>query len=321
MIPDTVRFQECPACGRAAEAATRLFPATLFGRPCDILKCGECGLVFKEWFRSAESVAELYPADYVHFAGAAMGAAEVNGARQKLARCRKLLAAPPTTKLRLLDVGCGAGGFVAIARQLGYDAEGIDPHLPAIAQNATLRRAAPENLEEGSFDVIVLLNVAEHIPRPRPFFASIRRLLKPDGVMLLNCPFGDSLARRFHRERWTHLTLDEHVLFWTPQSLMAMLRPLGFEGESSYRIAGSPFPFGRVSAHGAATAVRAATRLEGGNCVPRPGLQAAVWRIARNIQTHQTLANVVRFVVDITRTGDYLEFAVATRSVIHVRGR
>lgn len=319
MTSATVHFEDCPACGSDIEAARKLFAATLFGRPCHILKCRECGLVFKEWFISAESVADLYPADYVHFAAAAMGPAEVNGARQKLDRCRKLLRVPPTAKLRLLDVGCGAGGFVAIARQLGYNAEGIDPHLPASAQTADLRRAAPEDLDEASFDVIVLLNVAEHIPKPKPFFASIRRLLKPEGVMLLNCPFGDSLARRFHRERWIHLALEEHVLFWTPRSLMAMLRPLGFEGKASCRIAGSPFPFGRTSLPDVTRDARAATGPQRRDHVSSPGAQAAAWRIARRIQAHQAPANMARFLVDLTRTGDYLEFAIATKGVPRYR--
>src|SRR5205085_5744285 len=94
---------------------------------------------------------------------------------------------------------------------------------------------------------------AEHVPDPHSLFASVRRLLKPHGVLLVACPYGASLARRFHRERWTHLALDEHVLFWTPGSLRIATRRAGFEGPASLRISGSPFPFGRAAATGGTT--------------------------------------------------------------------
>src|SRR5204862_6536324 len=142
----------------------------------------DCGLVFKEWFRAAQALDAMYAAGYVHFdASTRQGAAEINSARQKLSRCRRLLASSASPeKIRLLDVGCGSGGFVRIARGLGYDAEGIDPYLPESLQATPgLRRASPDELPAATYDIALLLNVAEHVPDPHSLFASVRRLLKP----------------------------------------------------------------------------------------------------------------------------------------------
>ena len=304
-------FEQCPACDAAAAASEVLFMAALFGQPCRIRRCRACGLVFKEWFRDAQSLVAMYPAGYVHFDTSAQpGAAELNSAKQKLARCRRLLGdARPPDEIRLLDVGCGAGGFVRIARALGYDADGIDPYLPDNLRSQGLIRGTPADREAATYDIAVLLNVAEHVPVPQPLFAAVRRLLKPGGVLLITCPYGDSLARRFHRARWTHLSLDEHVLFWTPRSLRLALRRAGFKGPESLRIAGSPFPFGRTQ-----------TAAPDRSTVPRPlaaelpsnraTFQSQVWRIAKRLQAHEAVANMIRHLVHMTRSGDYIEYAI-----------
>ena len=304
-------FERCPACESAIGGSRALFEATLFGEPCKVRKCGDCGLVFKAWFRTEEAIREMYAQDYVHFASdVPLGKGELNSAKQKLARCAELMPAREAARLRLLDVGCGAGGFVGIARRLGYEAHGIDPYLPANLQSQGLHRGTPADLETGSYDIVLMLSVAEHVPEPRPLFDSVRRLLKPGGVMLVTCPYGDSLARRIHKARWGHLALDEHVLFWTPKSLRRMARTAGFRGRESYRIAGSPFPFGRTDAApipalaGEPTGPPIQSR--------RPTFQSRVWRFARRLQTHETTANMIRRLVHFTHSGDYLEYAIAT---------
>lgn len=300
-------FERCPACDSAVAASRALFEATLFGQPCTVRKCRACGLVFKSWFRAGDALGGMYAQDYVHFAaGVPEGGAELNSARQKLARCAELMPERGAAGLRLLDIGCGAGGFVGIARRLGYEAHGIDPYLPVNLQSAVLHRGTPAGLGAGSYDIVVMLNVAEHVPEPRPLFASVRRVLKPGGVLLVSCPYGDSFARRFHRARWCHLALDEHVLFWTPESVRRMARSLGFRGRESYRIAGSPFPFGRADPMPVQAPQPPPT------AQPRATTQAGVWRIARRLQAHEATANVIRRLVHLTRSGDYLEYAIAT---------
>jgi 2-polyprenyl-3-methyl-5-hydroxy-6-metoxy-1,4-benzoquinol methylase len=303
-MPDTQPIAHCPACGSAAQPRDALFEAPLLGATCRVRKCADCGLVYKDRVPGAAALAALYSDAYVHFAAdSPPGRQEIDGARIKLARAAALVASAPPAKLRVLDVGCGRGTFVAIARDLGYDAHGIDPHLPAALASSYLRRGTPAELEPGAFDVALMLNVAEHVPQPRPLFESVRRVLAPGGALLVTCPYGDSLARRAWRARWVHLALDEHLLFWTPASLRRLARATGFAGRESYRIAGSPFPFGRVPdapARGNATAAPASP----------PSLQARAWSAARRLQAHAAAARWARRVVHATRSGDYLEYAI-----------
>jgi SAM-dependent methyltransferase len=317
MSLELLGFDYCPACGCEIARSRILFPVSLFGTECNVRKCADCGLVFKDQRPSESSLLALYAADYVHFQPPpAPGAAETNSVRQKLRRCMRLMPArAPRSGLRVLDVGCGTGSVVNIARSMGYAAEGIDPHLPPHLENRFLKRGGLDDLAEGQFDVVLLLNVAEHVVQPRSLFASARRVLRDAGVMLVTCPYGESAALRFHRSRWTHLALDEHLLFWTPRSLGRLLAEVGFDGPSSWRIAGSPFPFG-LAARAPAPAPPGPSAPPGASAPAASILargQRRLWTLARWLQRSDRAAVAVQAMVHALRIGDYLEYGVGVR--------
>ena len=304
----------CPACeGRPSKFAT-LFTVTGFGRMCPVLKCAHCGLVLKGELPDDKTLAGLYSKEYVHFRNpqAPPTAADVQSIANKLEACRSASRAlREKTKYRILDVGCGGGSVVRILRDLGHDAFGIDPYLPEEISQRYLHRDAAEIAGEEEFDIVLMLNVAEHLPRPEALFSSIRPLLAFDGVLLLTCPFGDSLARKVYCERWGQIALDEHLLFWTRPSLQAFLRRLHFEGRLTCRILGTPFPLGKVpllsdraATSGSARAQLAAPAL----AAPAQGKgPALVWRVARQIQGNPKLALLARTILASSRLGDYMQ--------------
>jgi 2-polyprenyl-3-methyl-5-hydroxy-6-metoxy-1,4-benzoquinol methylase len=284
----------------------------MFSEQCSVLKCQKCGLVYKELIPSEAELTATYADGYEHFQSAATSLAEINSAKQKLRRCCKLLGGKPKAP-RLLDVGCGAGSFVAIARNLGYEAEGIDPYLPVNSTTQFVSRKSPEVVADASYDIVTMLNIAEHLVHPRPTFAAIYRILKPGGVLLLTCPYGDSWAFRQYQTEWSHLALDEHILFWTPQALRHLLREVGFHGPDNYRIAGLPFPSGWRAAsacvmaaetHSSVVAPATVSAHQGVNW------QHLLFESSRRIQRQEIFADIMRTLIHWTRTGDYLEYAI-----------
>ena len=302
----------CPCCSFPAKKSHFLFHVLLLGRSCSVFQCKQCNLVYKELAPTSQGFQEIYAQNYVHFQGvdSYTDLASRNSNKQKLDRCLQLLKKDHNDKeISLLDIGCGSGAFVETARSLGYNAQGIDPFLPPKLVSNYLRASSPKDLSEKSFDIITLLNVVEHLDKPRSFFSEVYRLLKPSGVMLLTCPYGNSMARRFHQSHWGHLALDEHLLFWNPYALTYLLREIGFEGKFSYRISGSPFPYGRVK-NIVNQVISVEQNVESNHSYKKVSIQGSVWQAARYIQKHEAIANLVRSLVHITHTGDYLEYAI-----------
>ncbi len=101
---------------------------------------------------------------------------------------------------RLLDVGCGIGYFLSLARKYGYDAYGLEliPELvEAGIRNYGLAIQCAEfeeaNFSENYFDVITLWNVFEELSHSKESILKIKRILKPEGLLFIRTP-----NARFH---------------------------------------------------------------------------------------------------------------------------
>lgn len=144
---------------------------------------------------------------------------------------KRLPVSPPG---RLLDVGCGTGAYLATAEKEGWDATGIDPW----ARNFTGRNVHPKvlpldvreaNFGNHSFDVITMWWVIEHYRNPLSKLSHVRRLLKPDGWLVVSTSNIQSLEARMFGRYWHHLLAPEHCCQFSPETVENMLRRTGFE--------------------------------------------------------------------------------------------
>lgn len=136
---------------------------------------------------------------------------------------------------RLLDVGCGNGGFLMLARQAGWQVEGVDFDAGAV------RAARSRGLEVHhggvdvltgcgeSFDVITLSHVIEHVHDPMTALRRLHALLKPGGILWLDTPNFASLGSRRFRMNWRGLEPPRHLVLFNPRSMQWALRAAGFQ--------------------------------------------------------------------------------------------
>ncbi|HSB73266.1 MAG TPA: class I SAM-dependent methyltransferase [Candidatus Methylomirabilis sp.] len=137
---------------------------------------------------------------------------------------------------RLLDVGCGFGGFVDLMRERGWDAEGLDPSPAVVSAAASkgrpVRLGTLEGLkaEAAAYDAVTLFYVLEHLPDPMGALRKVWSLLAPGGTILIRVPHTTPIVRLLAPLGLGGGLYDPpfHLYDFSPAVLREMLRRTGF---------------------------------------------------------------------------------------------
>jgi SAM-dependent methyltransferase len=135
---------------------------------------------------------------------------------------------------RLLDVGCGDGRQLALMRELGWTAEGVDFDAKAVAAararglEVRVGALAEQRYPDDSFDAVMLSHVIEHVYAPLELLQEIRRILKPGGELVVLTPNAAGMGRRLYGAAWRGLEPPRHLTVFSPASLRLLFRQAGF---------------------------------------------------------------------------------------------
>jgi SAM-dependent methyltransferase len=228
---DPPPFRACPVCASRRSREHRRAEGKCF------LRCRDCQSMYVAEPPDQQELRTLYEsADYSAARGHA-GDSTIESAKAATVRAylRRLdyHAAPGR---RYLEVGCSTGAGLTAAAAAGWEPAGIEfsPPAAAIARTRGGVRAvhvgtvldAP--FDAGSFDVVTMFDVIEHIDPPQPTIERVRQLLRPGGLYLLLTPDAGSVSARMLGRRWPHL-LSEHVVCFSRRGLRQVLEATGFQ--------------------------------------------------------------------------------------------
>jgi SAM-dependent methyltransferase len=211
-----------------------------------LLACAACGL----WRSRLTDVDQLQPSEAVDEERRQTGLAPLR--RRSYQRTLQLIAGwRPLAGLRLLDVGCAYGWFLATAREAGMDACGVEPDETiagaAAAQGGRVwvgyfPRAVPP---DESFDVVVFNDVLEHLVDLEAALLGVQRLLRPRGLLVVSAPDSQGILFRaavLSAHLGRHGLLDRlwqkgfpspHVSYFDLRSLAALVARRGFSLRAS----------------------------------------------------------------------------------------
>jgi SAM-dependent methyltransferase len=150
-------------------------------------------------------------------------------------RAVRNLEAPRGRPRRLLDVGCGEGGFLAEMRKAGWAVEGLepDPEAAAVASAAGIPvEIAPieaASFDPGSFDAITMNHVIEHFHEPMEALRRCHRLLQPGGTLWIATPNLESRGHAIFGPDWVGLDPPRHLVLFTRSSLARAVEDAGFK--------------------------------------------------------------------------------------------
>lgn len=136
---------------------------------------------------------------------------------------------------KLLDIGCSYGIYLAAAQKAGFEVYGVEIAKRAIAYvrkklgfpvfHGALEEA---RYDSHTFDVITAYDVIEHIPNITLFLSEVRRVLKKDGIFIVQCPNIESVVAKLLGKHWNWLVVPNHLWHFSPKSLSYVLSLSGF---------------------------------------------------------------------------------------------
>lgn len=220
----------CPLCGE------RRHREIVVSDGWRLLRCHACGLYFRDPVPS-EVMRRHYDTVYDDDGGS-----DHIDERRRALFSAFLDAIPAERRGRLLDVGCGSGEFLVLARDRGWRVEGVE----VSARGAALARArgltvhpAVDDLKDESYDLVTLWNVVDFFPRPLAQLRELRRVLVPGGSVFLRAPNAVYQLAAWRLSRllvWppalARLARDAFFfqpLIWSPRTLGRLLDAAGFE--------------------------------------------------------------------------------------------
>jgi SAM-dependent methyltransferase len=237
-----ISIETCPVCGSSAIKPFK--PATFeitalkpedvkitdraYGKIWNLDKCHDCTHVFANPRPTADFIQSLYgDIDDPEYQD------EAEGRQKNFEQIMKTLEKLHPEKGLLLDVGAATGILMNLARDRGWNPEGIEPSAWAVQ---TGRERYGLEIRVGDFETadipsnrftaVTMVDFIEHIPDPVIALTKAREHLLPDGTLCLVTPNLRSLAARIAGRRWWHYR-PAHLAYFTRRSLYTLLNRVG----------------------------------------------------------------------------------------------
>lgn len=131
------------------------------------------------------------------------------------------------SKGSLLDIGAGTGHFGAIALKNNWQVTGIEPNQGA-RKSATEKGITfveqIQDLESNTFDVITMWHVLEHVPELNEQIAQLKRVLKPNGTLIIAVPNFKSFDAKYYKEFWAAFDVPRHLWHFSKTAISKLFQ-------------------------------------------------------------------------------------------------
>jgi SAM-dependent methyltransferase len=226
----------CAICGGTATSPV----LTKFDLP--IARCTACGLVYANPRLPPEEIWKRYSPDYfwneyLPALGVVDGQFDLTYFDHRYSYTLQQMALQLGGKGRVLEIGCGAGFFLKAAERNGWDTWGIELSEAGstfarerLGLRVRREQAEQAGFDDGSFDIVVMFDVIEHLLEPIAILRTAHRVLRPGGAILISTPNLNALSRTALGDGWAVLSPGEHLYYFTEATLTRGLESAGFGG-------------------------------------------------------------------------------------------
>lgn len=139
-----------------------------------------------------------------------------------------------TSGRKIFDLGTATGYFLDLAKKHGWQTAGIE--ISDYAARAAIARGhkvvwgqLPEVVINETFDVITMWDVLEHLDAPKKYLKAVNKILKSDGLLVINTVDKNSWWARVMGKHWQMIVPPEHLFYYSKKNLQLLLQGAGFQ--------------------------------------------------------------------------------------------
>jgi 2-polyprenyl-3-methyl-5-hydroxy-6-metoxy-1,4-benzoquinol methylase len=223
---DSLEAVHCPLCGAVDEE--KMYVKDGF----NVVRCRQCALVYINPRLSPEALERLYNRNEIspqHYYEEHIS--------QDIKHFGKRLEIIERFKKggTLLDIGTNIGTMLKVAKDKGWQVRGVEFNHKAVefgnehfGVNIEDRDFTKTKYDPESFDVVTMNDVIEHVIDPIATLKEIRTILKKDCILFMTTPNIGAFMARISGRHWLHLKPNEHLTYFTPSTMAALLEKSGF---------------------------------------------------------------------------------------------
>jgi len=239
-----ITYQQCPCCG-SNNIKPQLVAKdyTVSNQSFDIWHCHNCTLRFTQNVPDEESIGAYYQStNYVSHSDTQEGLINklYHKVRKKtlIQKSELIIDACKTANGVLLDVGSGTGAFAQTMIEAGWKVTGLEPDDTArtVALNKFgLQLDDPKtlfDLTENTFDAITMWHVLEHVHNLHGYLDQYKKILKPEGKLIIAVPNYTSSDATSYQEYWAAYDVPRHLYHFSPESMTKLAALKGFKIEA-----------------------------------------------------------------------------------------
>ena len=240
------QLQGCPVC--RSDYLTYHYTGRTTRNPIDpatwnVWQCERCNHRFLNPQPTWEELRDYYHEQYKAYDPSHGLESDFDAVVQRARECGEYRHVSIRPGMRVLDVGCGGGSFLRVARELGAKVEGVEPSTVA-AQRAcqyglsvfkgTLEQYAGQVGSDNLFDLVTFSHVIEHVPDPIETLATAGGLLNENGMIWVKVPNGDCRFARALGWRWHSTDLPLHLMHFSLTSIRVTAEHAGLSVRRLY---------------------------------------------------------------------------------------
>lgn len=130
-----------------------------------------------------------------------------------------------TDDSKILDIGCGTGDFLKHCKKYGWKVQGVEPGEKAnsIAHSRLEQEVSKDvslkSFNDSSFDVVTMWHVLEHRFNIEETILELKRICKPDGLIIIALPNYKSFDANFYKEHWAAYDVPRHLFHFSRKTI------------------------------------------------------------------------------------------------------